>query len=217
MEFPAVNDVGLYDDVGYTGEVYDPGSIGRLASPDFYRDKIREFQVALNELDAAAVQMRAFAGLAIPPAEYDAAVAWLEDYDANRTRAIAAAQAINVASAAANAIGIRMPTVSWSQRGGLGNPLLIAGVATAIGAGAWVLSYAASKIAEAHRITRVKQILADLPPDQRAAALRVEQEIELVRARAENPVSAIADAVKWIALAAAGYFAYRAFMDWRGR
>lgn len=204
---------GFYDDASYTGEMPDAGSLTRFASLDYYRDQIRRFQVALNELDATAVAMREFASLAIPPAEYDAAVAWLTDYEENRGRAIATAEAINFAANAANAVGIRMPVVSWSQRGGLGNPLMIAGVAAAIGAGAWFLSYAIDKISEAKRITTLRDILASLPEDQRAAALKVEQEIELAKTRAENPISAIANAVKWIALAAAGYFAYRAFAD----
>jgi hypothetical protein len=207
---------GLFDDPGYTGEVPDSGSVTQYASLDFYRNKIREFQVALNELDATAKVMRDFAALPVPPAEYDAAVQWLTDYETNRAYAVAAAEAINLASNTANAAGIRMPVVSWQMRGvGAFPPLMIAAVASAVGAGAWFLSYAIDRISAAKEITAMRDTIAMLPENERAAALRMNQEITLAKARAENPIASIANVVKWVALGVAGFFAYRAFEQMR--
>lgn len=205
----------IYDDAGYTGEVYDPESVTRLASLDFYRDKIREFQASLNALDQAADSMRALAALPLPPAEYDEAVSWLTDYEANRGRAIAAAQAINVAAESANALGIRMPVLSWRTLQGVGNPVMIAAVAGAIGAGAWFLTYAIDMLAAARAQSERVAMIESLTPEQRAEAVQREQEIALAKARAENPISAVASTVKWVAFGIAAWFAFKAVQELR--
>lgn len=214
---------GIYDDVGYTGEVYDPDSLTRFADLDFYRDKIREFQVSLNELDATAQEMREFAALPLPPAEYDAALSWLIDYETNRERAILAAQTINIASSTANALGVRMPVLSWSLQG-MGNPAALAAIAGAVAGAAWFLSYSVERIMSARVLieqTKANQaIIESLPQDQRAgvAAQLAKQAtaVAQAQARAENPIASVANVVKWVALGAAAFFAFRAFQLTRG-
>lgn len=196
----------------YTGECYDPNSLARFASLDYYRDRIREFQVSLNALDTAAQEMRRIVALPIPPAEYAQAVDWLMDFESTRSRLVTAAQAINLASDSANALGLRMPVLSIPQNLRAVPPVAIAAVAAAIGAGAWALAYATDKIVAYRAIAQRTALILSLPEAERAAVAAGMQRVDLAQAQA-SPLSQIANIVKWLALGVAGWFAFRAAQD----
>jgi hypothetical protein len=196
----------------YTGECYDPNSLSRFGSLDYYRDRVREMQVSLNALDAAAQEMQRIVALPLPPAEYALAVDWLTDFDSTRSRLVTAAQAINLAADAANAVGVRMPVLSIPQRLAAVPPVAIAAVAAAIGAGAWALAYAADKIAAYRTIAQRTQMIMSLPESERAAVAAGLNRVDLAQAQA-SPLVQVANILKWVALGVAGWFAFRAAQD----
>lgn len=215
----------IFGDSGYTSEVYDPDSISRFGSLDFYRDKIREFQVSLNELDNVAREVAAYAALPLPPAQYAEAFDWLADYEQRRRTAVLAADAINTAANTANALGVRMPVLSIPQGlQGVGlAPAALAAIAAAVAGGAWFLGYAVEKIMAARAMIEVAQsnadIIGSIPESQRAQVAtelaRAQSNIAAAQARAENPIASAANLVKWIALATAGFFAFKVYQQMR--
>lgn len=213
----------MFDDPSYTGDVYDPNSLTRFGSLDFYRDKIREFQVSLNELDAVAREVAIYAALPLPPAQYQEAFDWLDDYYARRDSAVMAADAINAAANTANALGVRMPVLSIPQGlQGVGlAPAALAAIAAAVAGGAWFLGYAVEKIMTARAMIETAQsnaeIIANVPPEQRAevakALANASASVAASQARAENPITSVANIVKWVALLASGFFAYKVWQQ----
>lgn len=198
-------------DAENAGLDYDPNSVTRFAEPDYYRDKIREFQVSLNQLSDTAEQMRALAALPIAPEYNQDVYDWLDAYEAKRWQFVTTAEAINAASQTANALGIRMPVLSLPQ-GLNAAPLAIAGVAGAVAAAAALIAWATDMIVSARAIAGRMAIIEGLSPDQQAVALKAEQEI--ARAQASNtPLSQIATVVKWGAIVVAGFFALQAWRE----
>jgi hypothetical protein len=193
----------------YTGECYDPESIARFAEPDYYRNKIREFQQTLDSLSQTASQMQQLAAIDSP--ERDLIESWLADYESKRWQFVTTAEAVNAAAEAANAAGLRMPVLSIPQ-GLAAAPLLVAGVAGAVAVAAGLIAWATERIAQAREIASRMAMIEDLPEDQRAAALAAEQKIALAQATS-SPITQIADIVKWVALGVAAFFAFRAWRE----
>lgn len=200
----------------YSGECYETGSISRFASLDYYRDKIREFQVTLNELAKTKESLSTLATLPLPPAEAAEIVEWFTQYEEKRGTVLATAEAVNMASQAANAIGVRMPVLSIPQTLNA-PPLMIAGIAAAVATAAALTAWAIDRIADARAIANRIALIDALTPDERAEAVKREQEIALAQANALNPVSAVANAIKWVAVGVAALFAYRAWREFSER
>lgn len=202
----------LYGDTGYEGSIPSE-SVSRFADLDYYRNKIREFQVHLNALAATADTMTELRSQVSDPnliAEIDD---WLADFGSNRNALFAAAEAVNVAADGANALGVRMPVVQIPQRLAALPPLAIAAIAGAVAGTAWAISYAVDRVAAARAIVARNETLALLPEEERAAALAADQKIELAQRNAESGISAIAHVVKWIAIGVAAWFGYRAVRE----
>lgn len=202
----------LYGDVGYESSLPSEG-VGRFADLDYYRNKIREFQVHLNALAATADTMTELRSQVSDPnllAEIDD---WLADFGSNRNALFAAAEAVNVAADGANALGVRMPVVQIPQRLAALPPLAIAAIAGAVAGTAWAISYAVDRVAAARAIVARNETLALLPEEERAAALAADQKIEFAQRNAESGISAIANVVKWIAIGVAAWFGYRAVRE----
>lgn len=203
----------LYGDAGYTGEVTDSAGVSRFADLDYYRNKVREFQIHLNTLAATAdtlSELREQTTNEELAAEIDA---WLDDFASNKSALYAAAEAVNVAAQSANAVGVRMPVLQIPQQLAALPPLAIAAIAGAVAGTAWAVSYAIEKVAAARELVTRKQMLELLPEEERAAALAADQKIALAQASAEGPIGSIANAVKWIALAVAGWFVWKAISE----
>jgi hypothetical protein len=202
----------LYGDSGYTGDVADEG-ISRFADLDYYRNKIREFQVHLNALAATADTLTELRAQTSNPALAEDIDAWLADFEANKTALLVAAEAVNAAAQSANTLGVRMPVLQIPQRLAALPPLAIAAIAGAVAGTAWAVSYAIDRVAAARAVITRKETLALLPEEERAAALAADQKIELAQRNAQTFVGSVADIVKWIALGVAGWFVYKALSE----
>lgn len=191
---------------------YDADSLARFAEPDYYRDKIREYQVTLNQLASVAEEMKALAVLPIAP-EFNADVyQWLDDYESKRWQFVTTAEAINAAAASANAVGFRMPVVSIPS-GLNAAPLLIAGVAGAVAAAAALIAWATDQIMSARVIAGRMAMIEGLAPEDRARAIEAEQRIALAETQS-TPLSQIANIAKWAAIAVAVFFGFKAWQEY---
>jgi hypothetical protein len=128
-----------FSDNSFTGE---SGTLQNL------RDKAREFQVTLNNLDildrSLGDMLYELNGQGEALRQVDAL---REELNAKKSTIKAAAEAINLASNAANAVGIRFPVLSVPFT--LGNPLVVAGVVAAMGLAAAVIYFATDFIPRA--------------------------------------------------------------------
>lgn len=200
----------LYGDTGYTGEVVDQTELSRFADPDYYRQKVLEFQSQLNALAAAADEMLALRDQVSNPQLRDAIDAWLQDFYDRKLQLSLVAEGVNAAAQTANAAGVRMPVVSIPQQLAAFPPLVIAAIAGAAAGIAWAISYAIGKISEAAAITGQKETLALLPENERAAALRANQNIQLAQTNAQSMFASISGILKWVAIGFVVFFGWRA-------
>jgi hypothetical protein len=203
----------VYGDAGYTGDTYDPDSLTRFADADYYRSKISEFQATLNAVDLASMQLRRVYEIpGLPEDIWYEALALLNDYEARRGQFVLAAEAINLASAAANASGFRMPSVTVPQTLGIA-PIALAGIGAAVAGAAALIAWGVSWINGAHATAMRIGMLETLAPEDRAKAVAAALEIERAQAAADNPLSTIALTVRWVAIAAVGFFVWKAIQQ----
>lgn len=141
-----LGDVGPHDDASYTGDVSDS-----VFSLDYYREKAREFQTLLQQLDvsAAAAQrvVDAYGDYTADGVEVVSddlvidMLGFLQEYDNRKATLRATAEAINAASSGINLLGGRFPRLSIPSGLGLAPlivPLaLIAAIGTAAGLVIW--------------------------------------------------------------------------------
>lgn len=206
-----LGDVGPHDDASYTGD-YTPGNPVTL---DYYREKARQFQVMLNALDAS---YRAVQELLASPAAaeldedtglflYD----WLYDFDQHKTQLLGTAEAVNAGSAIVNSLGGRMPQLSIPGTLGLA-PLVIPAAAIAwIAAAAILTTWGFAAINGLNDRLSQQQLFDAMSPEAKsAAALAASKAADAKRAADMSPWSSLAGSIKWIALAALGFIAWRA-------
>lgn len=200
----------IYGNAGYSGTVVDTG-IAQYAEPQYYRDKITEFQTTMNAVAATADQMSALVSLPdLDDATRADVQSWLDDFASKKTEFTLAAEAINVGAQTANAAGLTMPVLAIPAALGFA-PLAIAALAAAIAAAAYLISWGLQAIANAQATVARIRAIQSLPPDQQAVAIAAEQGIAAAAAKAQSPLSSIANVVKWIAIGAAIYFGFQAF------
>lgn len=189
----------------------DPSSEDLSAlSLDYYRAKYREFQVLMNSLDASYKQAFALRWMELPDdalnSELDSLIA---DYESKRGWIKGTAEALNVAANAANSLGIRMPVLSTPQTLGAW-PLV--GVAAAVAAVAGVTAWGLRYLQNQFELAKRAQIIAAQSPEHAGAvALALEESANALDAATASPLAQGASIVKWIAIAAVGFFAYKAF------
>lgn len=200
------------DDGSYTGE--DGGSVFSL---QFYRNKASEFQAVMNALDLAAQSLRESLQTVMfdDDGVADEIQILLADLDARRGHISAAAQAVNLASDAANAVGVRFPSLTVPQGlAGLGMaPIPIAIIAGAIAAASvlivWGREYLVTQRALQLRAQQYAQIRED-PAAVAALTLQLAKTDAAIQ-MADNPLGQVANIVKWAALAVLGYLAFQAY------
>jgi hypothetical protein len=204
----------IYGDPGYAGDTFDPESLTRFADADYYRNKISEFQATLNAVDLASAQLRRVYEIdGLPEDIWYEALSLLNDYESRRGQFVLAAEAINLASAAANAAGFRMPVVSLPQTLGIA-PIALAGIGAAVAGAAALITWGVAWINGAHATAMRIGMLETLAPEDRAKAVAAALEIERAQAAADNPLSTIALTVRWIAIAAVGFFVWKAYQQY---
>lgn len=215
----------LYSDTAYTGDVTDPESLTRFADLGYYRNKILEFQNAMNAADSTIQslsllldQMSTFQGPLMQEDQFalDDARAILDEFNGKKGQFRAAAMAINAASETANALGVRMPVVSVPQTLAIA-PVALAAIAGAVALGASLIIWLAGAIPRARAAAGRVAMIDSMPAELKAEAVKREQEIALAEAQAnQSPLMSIAGIVKWVAIGAAIWFGYQAFTKTRG-
>lgn len=193
----------------------DTTDSGSMLSLDYYRNKAREFQVILNQVDETA---RA-AGIAIASGVDDDLTAdlsgLLAEFDAKKALFRLTAEGINAAAAVINSAGGRFPSLSIPA--GLGfAPFVIpaAGIA-AIATAATLITWGVQWIQGVNERMLYAQLTGKGTPQQQAElarALALGKQAE--QAAQASPLTSIATVVKWGAIGVGLWLAYRA---WQGR
>lgn len=194
-------------DVSYTG--------APNASPlslDYYRAKYAEFQQVLVAMDRAYN-----AGVDLWSVSEDESLALiLDEYEAKRATVKATAEALNFAANAVNSAGGRFPVLSIpGSLGALPALLVPAGVLAAV---ATIIVWGREFIGRLVNYIQDQQAIAAQDTPQKKAALAAAlAQARAAQAEAETPLSSAASVIKWAAIAAAAFFAWKAFNDYRDR
>lgn len=195
-------------DVLYSGETGES-----VFSMQYYRDKAREFQSILNQLDAGqwAAQLALAANI---DDELTADLqAMLDEFYAKRGLYKATAEAINMGAAAINSAGGRFPQLSIPSGLGL-IPLLPAVAVGAIATAATLIAWGVTWLQGLNqRLARAQVLDAVRNDPEKAAALAsaMAASDNALAAASESPLTSIAGIVKWGALAFGAYLVWRAY------
>lgn len=196
------------DDASYTGETGD--SAWTL---QYYRNKASEFQAVLNAVDQSAQVLRESIDVfADDPQAVAELQTLLGDFESKRWQFRATAEAINAGAAVINAAGGRFPQLSIPSGLGL-IPAIPAATIAAVGVAAalivWGLGFSRSVAATINRYVTLSQI-AD--PAKRAEAAQLALRADQAIAASEvSPITSIAGIVKWGAIAAVAFLAWKQF------
>jgi hypothetical protein len=200
---------------------YDPSSPTRFFSLAYYQDQIVAFQNAVTALDQAAQHVTDLLTLeTLDDQSRTELQAWIDDFNGKKFEIRAAAMAINAVADTAQAVGFNVPNVTLPQSLGFA-PLAIVGLAAAVAAAAAVVAWSIQAIAVAQQTTEQVKLrlaaIANLPVADQEKLLAAEQGIAAARASAEagagGTLSTVATIIKWVAIGAALWFAYRACQD----
>ena len=210
-----------YDELGNVIFSDDAGIPAAMPNPtelNYYKQKLAEFQSMLFELDNTAES--AFRIMALTPDTETATEmqALLDQWDGKRYQFKIAAEGINLAIAGANAFNVDLKKLSVPQSLGFAPaaapavPISLAAVAAAVAASAMLIIWGRDWIAGVNERAKLSLQYDNLSPEVRDQVIQEQVKIEeSQRAANESPISVIAGSIKWIAIAAVAFFAYRAF------
>lgn len=210
-------DIGPRTDENYTGESSDS-----LLSLDYYRSQVTKFQDVMNALDGTIKTLGEMRAL-IPEQSTEMIDQWESLWNEaidKRWQFRTAAQAINLAAEGLNAIDVRFPELSIPQTlQGLGfAPLALAGIAAAVAGAAALITWGNNYITSVRAWAQTREMLALLPEEKQQEWAQKTLELQAQESVANgSPLSNIAVIIKWLAIAGVGYFAYQAFMGYRGK
>lgn len=200
----------------------EPAPTAAQSSPlslDYYRAKVLEYQGVLNALDTAYAALN----VAIDAPGLDVyAVADLaalrDEYETKRFTLKATAEAINMGAAAVNALGGRMPELSLPRTLGFAPAIPIAAIA-AIGTAGVLISWGRAWLAGVNDRLKTAQLLAaqDSPEAAAALAASIAQSDAALKIASESGLAALAPYLKWAALAALAFIAWRGIQGYRAR
>lgn len=200
----------------------EPEPTAEQSSPlslDYARAKAREFQALLNALDRGyQASVTALEIGALTPEATAEIVAGMDEYDSKRAWVRRAAEAINLAAEAINSMGGRFPVLSVPQTLQALPALIVpAAYAGAFGLAAAAVLWGRDWLRGNNERLARAQLLESLPPEKRAQlAQAIAQSDAAIREAESSTIAAIAPAVKWIAIGALAFFAYRAWQATRG-
>jgi hypothetical protein len=193
----------------------DPIVLPQTLSPDYYKQKVVEFQQLLNNL--ALAREATIEIVRNGPVElHEELNALLQELDSKIGRYRTVAELLNLGINGINKAGANFPTLTIPNGLGVG-PLVIAGgfavlVATAAAMTIWGYTW----IQNAQALARQAQLYGYLTPEQRATVASKALELDQLAAASESsPLTSTANIVKWAAIAAVVYFAYQAFQKTR--
>lgn len=211
-----LGDAGVNNsDVSYTGDVSDSA-----LSLDYYREKALEFQRVLNAVDSgylsAVSVINSDTGDESLIADLSASVA---EFDAKKTQLRLTAEALNAGAAIINSMGGRFPQLSIPGTLGFLPIAIPAATIAAIGTAAVLATWGTTWLIGLNDRLKTAQLLdAQKTPEQKAAVARAisdtQNAIELASGSAWSQVGGM---VKWAAIVALGYLAYKAFNTYSQR
>jgi hypothetical protein len=194
------------------GDEPQPESTSPL-SLDYYRNKAREFQVIMDQLDRT-YQAATFA---LDTQALDAASAQtledaVADFESRRRSIKLTAEAINAGAATVNALGGRFPSLSIPGTLGLPPLLAPAAMVAAIGTAAALIVWGSQWISGVNLRLRRAQLIESATAEQRARILNAIAETDNAVTTTESSILAsVAPVVKWIAVGIGAFLLYRAY------
>lgn len=199
-------------DASYTGDVSDS-----MLSIDYYRQKAREFQGILNQVDATANAARGAIDADISPELSADLGALLSEFDAKKLAFRMAAEGINAGAAVINSAGGRFPTLSIPQGLGFAPFVIPVAAVAAIGAAAALIAWGVTWIHGVNRRLIYEQLTSKGTPAQQAELARLIGQSEAAAVTSsESPLASVAGVVKWGAIGLIAWMAWQAF-EKRGR
>lgn len=198
----------MHDDASYTGEVSTSNF-----SMDYVRDRIREFQSTLNALDSGyRAATNALALPALPIESRDELAALADEFQSKRWSLKATAEALNMGAAAINAAGGRLPQLSIPGTLGLLPAALPFAAVAAVGTAATLMVWGREWLRGVNdRLKTAQLIAAQTSPESAAEIARSIAESDAAVNAAENSgFGAVANLVKWGAIAVGAFMLYRA-------
>lgn len=182
---------------------------------DYYRNKVKEFQDILDNMDATAAIARDTIDLDISPELTQSMQDYIAQFEDKKGEFKIAAEALNFAIQGVNAIGGNFPSLSIpAGLAGLGFVPLAAGaaVAGALAVAATLIVWGKEWIKGVNERMKQESLLQSVPPEKRQAlAQKILETDATVKASEGSPLANIASIVKWAAIAAAAYFAFQAY------
>lgn len=190
-----------------SSEGYSPTTIA------YYREKASQFQNLLWQLDRSASTVRNLLDTGnLDAVAYANLTEKLNEYESRKTLLRTTANAINAAIEAANFFGAQIAPIE--KPGGLGFLPVPVAAAAAFAAIAGITVWGVRWIEGAKVVVSDYMRTRELSPEQRLTL--EEKRLELQKAsEAANasPLSQVATVVKWVAIGAAAYFAWRAYKN----
>jgi hypothetical protein len=198
------------------GDAWGRETVPEETSPfamDYYRDKAREFQSTLNAIDVAyRAANDALTTGALEPESEAGLIELLDAYEGKRITLKLTAEAINAGAAVVNGLGGRFPQLSLPSTLGA-FPVAPVALIGAIGAAVGLIAWGVQWIAGVNDRLKRAQLIAGASPGQRDQLIRaIADSDNAVNQAQASTLAAIAPAVKWIAIGALAFLAYRAYM-----
>lgn len=183
----------------------------------YYRDKAREFQQTLNAIDAAyTAASSALATGAIDTVTEAALIEDLNEYESRRTTLRVTAEAINAGAAIVNGMGGRFPQLSLPAALGA-VPVAPLALIGAIGTAAGLIVWGTQWVGGVNERLKRAQLIDGASPAQRDQLVRAIADSDSAVNQAQSSMLAsIAPAIKWVAIGALAFLAYRAYTGRKG-
>lgn len=193
-------------DIPHDDETYGDSS---PISLDYFREKVRDFQTALNSVDLAYR-----AGLdvyEISPSDRLAEL--LTDYESRAGTLKATAETLNAGAALVNAAGGRMPVLSIPSTLGLPQFVMPAVYIAALATAAYLISWAKdhTEYLRAAIDERAAQIDAQLTPQDKARVAAAQSSAASAAGAFSKGLDTLATIMKWGAIGIAAFLAWRAY------
>ncbi len=197
-----------YFDPVYEDTSEDPS----VFSLDYYRNKAREFQLSMVQVDQAAAAARIGIDAGVSSEVSDDLGALLSEFESKKWSYRMTAEAINAGAEVINSLGGRFPQLSIPSGLGIAPLAIPAATIAAIGVAASLVVWGAQFVSGVNERLRLAQLLDVGTPQQKAELARAVGLADAAeRATSGNPLASIANVVKWVAIAGVGWMALQAF------
>lgn len=192
-------------DASYTGDVSTSAF-----SLDYYRQKAREFQSILNEVDGTARAARQAIDDDISPELSTDLSSMLSEFDSKKLAFRLAAEGINAGAAVINSAGGRFPSLSIPAGLGFAPFVIPVAAVAAIATAATLIVWGVQWIEGVKQRMLYEQLTSKGTPEQQASLARALALADSsARASSDSPLASVAGIVKWGAIAAVAWMAYR--------